>query len=152
MRPLLLVAAALLTACAPAPPPPEQQPKPAPDLTVQPWYEQSTEELVALNRRASDLDSAGKYDEAAGVITQTQPLVDRLLSAAHPTLAAMEAASDHDDLYGRMLLRNGNVGWARMAFQKNVVRWKNWKPETPETAARLKAAQASVADCDRRLQ
>jgi hypothetical protein len=50
-----------------------------------------------------------------------------------------------------MLLANHNYGWARMTFQKNVVRWKNWQPQTPESARRLKLAQAAVAECDRRM-
>ena len=63
----------------------------------------------------------------------------------------MEAAADLDDVYGRMLLRNGNTGWARSTFQKNVVRWKTWKPQTPETSAAWKAAVEAVAECDKRL-
>ena len=80
-----------------------------------------------------------------------QPLVSRLLSVPRPTLPAIEAASDLDDLYGRMLLRNRQYGWARDCFQKNVIRWKNWKPPTPDTERRWKQAVAAVAECDRRL-
>src|ERR1035441_1397285 len=72
--------------------------------------------------------------------TQGQPLSLRLLAAPRPTLAAMEAASDLDHLYAAMLLANKNYGWARLAFQKNVSRWKYWRPQTPDTARRLKAA------------
>jgi hypothetical protein len=36
-------------------------------------------------------------------------------------------------------------------FQKNAVRWKVWKPQTPETARRWKAAVDAVAECDRHL-
>ena len=68
-----------------------------------------------------------------------------------PTLPAIEAASDLDDLYGRMLLRNRQYGWARDFFQKNVIRWKTWKPQTPDTERRWKQAAAAVAECDRDL-
>jgi hypothetical protein len=86
------------------------------------------------------------------VLIQTgEPLATRLLSVRNPTLAAMEDASDLDDLYGRMLLSNRNYGWAMLFFQKNQARWKNWKPQTPDTAARLKEAQSQIAECDRRL-
>jgi hypothetical protein len=64
----------------------------------------------------------------------------------------MEAASDLDDLYARMLLANHREGWARLFYQKNVTRWKTWKPPTDETARRLKQAQAGIVECDRRLK
>ena len=102
-----------------------------------------------MNQQAQALLKAGKSDDAAGVISMAEPLENRLLAAPHPTLGAMEAAADRDDLYGRMLLANHNYGWARMTFQKNVIRWKNWKPQTGETARRLKLAQAATAECDR---
>jgi len=122
-----------------------------PDLTAEAWYGQTTERLIALNREAEHLLKTGRFDQAAARITEGQPLLNRLISVPRVPLAAMEAASDLDDLYGRMLLRNRRYGWARVVFQKNVARWKNWKPQTPETARRLKVAIAAVADCDRRL-
>ncbi len=63
----------------------------------------------------------------------------------------MEAASDLDQLYGRMLFAEQNYGWARLQFQKNVARWRNWRPPTPETARRLKLAASAIAECDRQL-
>jgi hypothetical protein len=63
----------------------------------------------------------------------------------------MEAASDLDELYGKMLLSNRNYGWARLMFQKNVARWKHWNPRTPDTAARLKEAESEIVECDRRM-
>jgi hypothetical protein len=153
MRTAVAVLAGALAACAPAPqPPPEaQQAKPAPDLTVEPWYKQSTDELAAFNRQASELLEAGRIDDASAIVSKTQPLADRLLSASHPTLAAMQAASDHDDLYGRMLLHNQRYGWARMTYQKILVRWRTWQPQTEDTAARIKAAAEAVAECDKHL-
>jgi hypothetical protein len=111
-----------------------------------------TEQLTALNRQAEALMARGSFDEAAAAISRGQPLQGRLLEAAHPTLTAMEAASDLDDLYGRMLLHNEQYGWARSTFQKNVMRWKHWKPPTDSTAQRLKTATEAVAECDRRLE
>jgi hypothetical protein len=104
-----------------------------------------------MNREAEARLREGKSDLAAAVITQGQPLASRLLAAPRPTLAAMEAASDLDQLYAGMLLGNRNYGWARLAFQKNASRWKNWRPTTPETARRLKLAQDGIAECDRRM-
>ncbi len=102
-----------------------------------------------MNRQAQTLLAAGKSDEAAALITMAEPLENRLLAAPQPTLAAMEAASDRDDLYGRMLLANHNYGWARMTFQKNAVRWKIWKPQTAETVRRRKLAESAMDECDR---
>jgi hypothetical protein len=147
-----MLAAATLLGCSSSPPPQNQaKDQPPPDVTVQPWYAQSTDELAAFNRRAADLFQAGQFDQASAIVTQSQPLADRLLAASHPTLAAMEAASDHDDLSGRLYVHNQRYGWARMTFQKNLVRWKAWKPQTEETAARIKAASNAVAECDKHM-
>ena len=148
LRLLLPMFAVLLAACAPAPAP---APKPPSDPTAEDWYGPTTAQLAAMNREAEALLRDGKSDRAAAIITRGQPLVSRLLAAPRPTLAAMEAVSDLDRLYAGMLLGNRNYGWARLAFQKNVSRWKNWRPRTPETARRLKLAQDGIAECDRRM-
>ena len=145
---LPLICALLLTACSPAPAPVR---KPPPDPATEAWYGPLTAQLAAMNRQAETLLRKGQSDQAAAIITNGQPLSLRLLAAPHPTLAAMEAASDLDQLYARMLLGNRNYGWARLAFQKNVSRWKNWRPQTPDTARRLKSAQDGIAECDRRM-
>lgn len=144
----LAALATILAGCAPRPAPVE---KPKPDITAEAWYGETAGQLAAMNRDAEALFQAGKFDEAAAVITKAQPLESRLLEAAHPTLPAMTAASGLDDLYGRMLLRNGRYGFARGVFQKNVIRWKTWKPRTLETERQLKLALAAVAECDRHL-
>ena len=56
-----------------------------------------------------------------------------------------------DDLYGRMLMDNRHFGWARMQFQKNVARWRNWTPRTEETQRWRSEAEAALAECDREL-
>ncbi len=108
-------------------------------------------QLSALNHEAESLFESGKQDEAAAIVTKAQPLSSRLLTVRNPTLTAMEAASDLDDLYGRMLLANQHYAWARLQFQKNQARWKNWAPQTAETERRRKAALAGMAECDRHL-
>lgn len=144
MRFLTLLAAALLIACEPAPPPPR-------DATQEAWYSQTVEQLAALNREAESSFASGKSDQAAALIEKGQPLMGRLLSVRQPTLQAAVAASDLDQLYGRMLLSNRHYGWARLLFQKNLARWKHWQPQTPDTARRLQQAQASIAECDRHI-
>lgn len=113
------------------------------------WYGETLERLTLLNRKAEGLLRSGKFEEVAAIITEGQPLMTRLLSVSRPTLAAVEAASDLDDLYGRMLLANRHYGWARMFFQKNLARWKNWTPQTEETARRKQVAESAIAECDR---
>ena len=132
-----------------AAPPRAEQPKP--DPTREAEYTAAVEQLAALNREAQDLLKRGRADDAAAAITKGQPLQARLLAAPQPTLSAMEAVSDLDELYARMLLSNHHDGWARMLFQKNIVRWKTWTPQTADTARRLRAAKEQVAECDRRL-
>jgi hypothetical protein len=139
----------VLSGCAPPPAAVVQQPKP--DPTTEAWYGQTVEQLAGMNRDAAKLLSNGKTDQAATMITAAQPIEARLLAVVHPTLRAMEAASDLDRMYGRMLLANRHDGWARLAFQKNLIRWKTWKPQTPETTRRLKQAESDIAECDRKL-
>ena len=105
-----------------------------------------------MYREAEGLLRQGKAEEAAAIVSKGQALSNRLLTAPEPTLEAMEAVSDLDDLYARLLVRNRHYEWARSFFQKNVMRWKYWKPQSTETARRLKIAQAGIAECDRAMR
>ena len=144
MRLFAILAAALLTACEPAP-------GPRRDAVQEPWYNQTVAQLAEMNREAVSSFESGKSDQAAALIEKGQPLMKRLLSVPRPTLEATEAASDLDDLYGRMLLANRHYGWARLLFQKNLARWKHWQPPTEEAARRLKQAESAIAECDRHI-
>jgi hypothetical protein len=144
MRLLVILAAAFLASC-------EQAPAPPRDATKEPWYRETVEQLTAMNSEADSAFAAGKSDQAAALIEKGQPLVARLLAVPNPTLEAAVAASDQDDLYGRMLLSNRHYGWARLLFQKNLSRWKHWQPQTPETARLLKQAESAIAECDRHI-
>ena len=144
MRLLVILAAAFLASC-------EQTPAPPRDATKEPWYRDTVEQLKAMNRDADNAFSAGKSDQAAALIQKGQPLAARLLDVPNPTFEAAVAASDLDDLYGRMLLSNRHYGWARLLFQKNLARWKHWQPQTPETARLLKQAESAIAECDRHI-
>jgi hypothetical protein len=145
----ITLAAIILTACAPAPPPVEQVKKK--DAVEESWYAPTIDQLAALDRKAEAAFKAGDQDKAAALIEEGKPLQARLLEARQPTLPAMEAVADLDQLYGNMLRTNHNCGWATQFFQKNLARWKHWDPETEETTLRLKQAQAGIADCDRRM-
>ena len=147
----LLFTALLITLGACAPPPPQPAAKAKPDPVTQEWYGQAVEELTGINRAADKLYHAGKLDDAGSLVTKGQELQQRLLAVPRPSLAAMEAASDLDDLYGRILIANHNVGWARLVYQKNVIRWTNWKPSTPDSQRRGKQAKAGITECDRLL-
>ena len=146
MRLAAPVAVLLLAGCG-APPPPAK----AVDPTTEAWYGQTVAELAAANREAEADLAVGKRDEAAAAIVRGQGMEKRLLSVSRPTLAAEEAVSDLERLYGRMLLSNRHYGWARLAFQKNLARWRHWVPETPDTVRRREQAEADIAECDRRM-
>jgi hypothetical protein len=144
----LVPAAAVLAGCGPAATPAEQAKT---DPAAEPWYAETAERLTKMDRAAEQLLQTGRLQEAAAIVTSGQSLQNRLLTAPRPTLAAMEAVADLDQLYGRMLISNGYYGSARLLFQKNVTRWKTWKSPTPETAQRLKQAQSAIAECDRHM-
>jgi hypothetical protein len=144
MRLLAITAVALLSGCASAPPSGPGAEEPA-------WYGRTVDQLAELNRSAEQFFKDGKSDQAATAIEKGEPLVGRLLNVPKPSLAAVEAASDLDDLYGRMLLSNRHYAWAITMFEKNRSRWKNWAPQTPETARRLKQAETAIEECDRRM-
>jgi len=144
VRLLAIMAAALLSGCGSAPPPVGDAVEPA-------WYGQTVGQLTELNRSAERFFQDGESDQAAAAIEKGEPLVNRLLNVPKPSLAAVEAASDLDDLYGRMLLSNRHYAWAITLFEKNRSRWKNWTPQTPETARRLKQAETAIEECDRQM-
>jgi hypothetical protein len=144
VRPLAILAFVILAACESAPPPPR-------DATKEAWYGAAVEELTALNRDAESAFASGKPDQAAALIEKGQPLMARVLTVAQPTLQATIAASDLDQLYGRMLLKNRHYGWARLLFQKNLARWKHWQPPTADSARRLQQAEDAIAECDRHI-
>jgi len=149
MRNLPVAIALFMVSCAAPPPPPP--PQVAVDPVTESWYAPAITELAGLNREAASLLRAGKADDAAARITKGQALLARLLAAARPPLEAMEAAADNENLYAGMLLSNKNFGWARLSYQKNVSRWKNWRPQTEETARRLKQAQDGIAEVDKKM-
>ena len=147
-RLILVAAAAVCAACGPAPAPVASTHG---DAAQQKWYAETLTELTKMNSDAERAFQAGKSDEAAALLLKGQPLADSLVGVPRPALAAVEAASDLDQLYGQMLLSNRNYGWARLEFQKNRARWKTWQPQTEETARRLKLAEDAIAECDRRM-
>src|SRR5580693_4658427 len=142
----IVIAAILMAGCDSSP-----APSPQPDATPDAAYNRSAEQLAGLARAANEAFRNHKPDDAAALIEQGEPISEQLLSALHPTLAATEAASDLDDLYGRMLLSNRHYVWAQSMFQKNFARWKYWKPQTPDTARRMKEAAAEVDACERQM-
>ncbi|HEY1755791.1 MAG TPA: hypothetical protein VGG72_10375 [Bryobacteraceae bacterium] len=143
VRLLAMIAAVLLAGCSSAPPPNSD--------AIPSWYQQTVDQLNESNRSAERFFQDGKPDQAAALIEKGQPLVSRLLNVPKPSLAAVEAAADLDDLYGRMLLSNRHYEWAIEMFQKNRSRWKNWAPQTPESQRRLKLAETEIEDCYRRM-
>lgn len=148
MRFLISLLCLLLCACS------SRSPEPAPkiDETKEAWYGEAVSELAGLVSSAEVALRAGNRDQASGLIQEGEPIMARLLKVRQPTLAAVEAASDLDDLYGRMLLSNRHYGWARMIFQRNVARWKSWEPQTEETVRRRKLAESGIIECDKNIR
>lgn len=148
MRVPALLLCCLLIGCSSPPAPVAKTP---PDPTTESWYAATVKQLADLNQQARIAMKRGKRDDAANLIRQGEDLSHQLLSVIRPSLAAVQAASDLDQLYGEMLLANRHYGWARLSFQKNVARWKHWKPQNPDTLARLKEAENQIAECDRKM-
>ncbi len=137
----------LLVACGVPP-----RPQPTAPAADTPAYAELAGQLADLNRQAEDALKNGEGDKAATAVRNGLPIQAKLLEAPRPTLEAMQAISDLDDIYARMLLASHREGWARTMYQKNVVRWKYWKPATEDSSRRLKQAEAGIAECDRRLK
>lgn len=144
----LVIAAVLLAGCGPSA---TQSQVPKVDPTTDPAYTEATQHLANLDRAAAQYFQAGNSQEADAIVTSALPIQTRLLAAPHPTLEAMEAVADLDRVYGKILISNGYYADARMLFQKNITRWKTWKPQTPETERRLKEATADIAECDKHM-
>jgi len=141
---VLLAAMLFLAGCGASP----QSEKARPDPTREAVYGDTVQRLAALDRQAEDLFKHGHHEEAAAAVMKGQPIEAKLLAAPHPTLAAMEAISDLDDLYARMLFSNHREVWARTLYEKNAMRWKLWKPQTADTMRRLRQAQDGIAACN----
>ncbi len=145
MRRWLAVALLFWTACN-APPPP---PKAEADPTAAPGYRAAIAELAGLNQSAAERLKKGDRAEAGALIERGESFSRQLLAVPRPSLAALEAVSDRDQMYGEMLMANKHWTHARQMLLKNVHRWRNWKPETPDTMRRREAAERAVAECDR---
>jgi hypothetical protein len=137
----------LLIACGVPP-----RPQPTVPAADTPAYADLAGQLASLNREAEADLKKGQGDKAATAVQNGLPIQAKLLEVPRPTLEAMQAISDLDDIYARMLLAGHREGWARIMYQKNVARWKYWKPETDDSARRLKQAETGIAECDRRLK
>jgi len=122
------------------------------DPTSDAWYRTATEQLASLSRSANDAYGQGQADAASKLVEQGETVAARLLAVPRPSLPAALAASDLDDLYGRMLFKNRHYGWARLQFQKNLARWRHWQPHTADTEQRLRAAQSAIDNCDRKIE
>lgn len=135
----------LLASCGAPPPAPKAEADPA----AGPAYMRAIEELAGLNRSAATHLAKGNRAEAGALIERGEPFSRQLLAIPRPSLAALEAVSDRDQMYAEMLMANRHWTHARQMLLKNVHRWRNWKPETPDTIRRREAAEKGIAECDR---
>lgn len=139
----------MLAACGGAPAP---KPVVKADPTAEAGYLHAIEELAGLNRSATAFLAKNDRSEAGALIERGAPFARQLLSVPQPSLAALEAVSDRDQMYAEMLMANQHWVDARQMLIKNVLRWRNWQPQTDDTKRRLDAAQRAVAECDRRMR
>jgi len=135
---------AILSGCGGGEPPAAAPP---PDETKEPWYSETVARVTDATKQATDAFEHGKPDDASSLILQAEPQANQLLTVLHPTLEATIAAADLDALYARMLFSNRHYEWAQFLYQKNVARWKYWKPQTPDSERRLAEAEAQVQEC-----
>lgn len=145
----LILLASLLTVYSCSKPPESLPPV---DETKQEWYGEAVSQAKKMAVEAEAAFRAGKSEEASDLIQEGEKVTARLLKVPHPPVEAVEAASDLDDLYGRMLLSNRHYGWARMVFQRNLARWKNWQPQSEEVIRRRKQAEAGIIECDKNIR
>lgn len=139
-----------MAGCTPnAPPPAPDLTRAAPERT--PAYTAWVAELARLRVEIAALQREGRRDESARRLALAQQVAARLLAVPRPTLDGMKAVSALDELYARILLADGHIGWARLLFQKNAARWRTWSPATPESEKLRMEAEAGIAECDRRL-
>jgi len=131
VRAFVILAAIVITGCGDAP-----APEPRRDPSADPAYVLKVQQLADTTHQAEAAFQQKKPDDAAALIEKAEPLSSEVLAVAKPSLTAMEAASDLDDLYGRMLLSNRHYEWAMFLFQKCSARWKYWQPQTEDTARR----------------
>jgi hypothetical protein len=146
MATLLALAAALLSGCGEPPP---SVPESAASSDA--GYANTVRQLAETAGAAETAFQKGKPDDAAALIEKAEPLESQVLAVPRPSLAAMEAATDLDDLYGRMLLSNRHYEWALFLFQKCSARWRYWQPQTEDTVRRVKRADSEIAECQRRM-
>ena len=135
-----------LVACAPPPP------KPAPKAGEKPeGYDAAVRRLADMVNVGNQFFANGRPDDASRVISDGLLMQNQILSVPQLDLAGTVAVSDLDDLYGRMLLASRHYGDARLLFQKNLARWRMWKPQNEESAKQLKHAQDQIAECDKHI-
>jgi hypothetical protein len=147
----IIFAVSVLTAIALASCGDRPAPAPQHDSGADAQYNESVRQLAEMTRDAEAAYKQGKPDDAAALIEKAEPVSSDVLGVPKPSLAAMQAASDLDDLYGRMLLANKHYEWALFLFQKCAARWKYWQPQTDDTARRQKLAESEIALCQRRM-
>lgn len=114
-------------------------------------YDDAVARLASMNKDANALNDQDRQDAAAKVIADAELIANQIQSVPEPDLPALEALTDLDDLYGRMLLKNRHYGEARLLFQKNLARWKFSKVSPEESARRLKQANDEIAECDKHI-
>jgi hypothetical protein len=99
MRIALVAAVSFLTACAS---PPGETAKA--DPTKEAGYDQTLQQLIALNREAEKDFISGKKEEAGKLVVDGEALASRLLVVPEPTVAGAGAGARVYDILGRKMV------------------------------------------------
>lgn len=130
-------------------PDPKQQAGPQIDRSAQ---RAKLAELEGANRQAWEHFRKHERTAAGDIVGRTDALSNNLIGGdPAPSIEIMRAVSDHDELYGRLLMANRHWGHARHIIAKIENRWRLWQPQDDESRKRRQAAIELMRECDRNL-
>lgn len=143
-----LCALALLASCG-GDRPPAKPAAPALDRVRQ---RAQLAELESANRAAWDHYRQGNRTAAGDIVGRTDALSIGLMGGdPRPSIEIMRAVSDHDELYGRLLMANRHWGHARHILAKIENRWRLWQPQDDESRKRRADALVLMRECEQRM-
>lgn len=144
-----LCALALLLASCGSPARPPQAAAPKIDRAAQ---RARLAELENANRAARELFDKGDRTAAGDIVGRTDAMAIALIGGdPSPSIEILRAVSDHDELYGRLLMANRHWGHARHILAKIENRWRLWQPQDDESRQRRAGALALMLECEKRM-
>lgn len=109
-------------------------------------------ELENANRAARELFDKGDRAAAGEIVGRTEAMAIALIGGdPSPSIEIMRAVSDHDELYGRLLMANRHWGHARHILAKIENRWRLWQPQDDESRKRRSGAITLMRECEQHM-